>query len=64
MDLAKLTKKAQDVFNKRGGTQAAKADLDQLRDIAKRKGSMTDKAKQAAAALKDPGAKGPDRSRR
>ncbi len=58
MDFKKLAGKAKKVVDDRGGTDALKKDLNELKDIAKSKGSMADKAKEAAAALKDPGAKG------
>jgi hypothetical protein len=57
-NLANMAKKAVD---KRGGTDALKADLNELQKIAKGKGSASDKAKQAAAALKTPGAGKPHR---
>jgi hypothetical protein len=55
MDFKKLTQRAKKVVDDRGGTEALKKDLDELKDIAKGKGSITDKAKEAAAALKHPG---------
>jgi hypothetical protein len=58
MNLKKLADQAKKVVDKRGGTDALKADLSELQTIAKGKGSAADKAKAAAAALKDPGAKG------
>jgi hypothetical protein len=58
MDFKKLADKAKDTIDKRGGTDALKADAEELKKIAKGKGSLTDKAKAAASALKDPGAKG------
>lgn len=63
MNFKNLADKAKDAFNKRGGANAAKADLSELKDIAGRKESLGEKAKHAAEALKDPGAKGPDRPR-
>jgi general stress protein YciG len=57
-----LANKAREMFNKRGGTEAAKEDLQELKDIHARGGSMSDKAKAAVDALKEPGLKGPDRS--
>jgi hypothetical protein len=42
------------------GSKAAKEDADELRDIAQGQGSITDKAKQAAAAIREPGAHHPD----
>jgi hypothetical protein len=57
-----LANKAREIFNQRGGTEAAKGDLQELKDIHARGGSMSDKAKAAVDALKEPGMKGPDRS--
>ena len=51
------------LIDKRGGTDALKADAEELKNIATGPGSASDKAKRAADALKDPGAKGPDRPR-
>ena len=51
-----LTSKAREIFNKRGGTEAAKGDLQELKDIHARGGSMSDKAKAAVTTLKEPGA--------
>jgi hypothetical protein len=59
--LSSLTNKARELFHKRGGTDAAKEDLQELKDIHAGEGSMSDKAKAAADALKEPGAPGPDR---
>jgi hypothetical protein len=59
MDFGKLAHKTKDLFNKRGGTEAAKEDLEELKDIVGKDESLTDKAKDAAEALKDPGAAGP-----
>jgi hypothetical protein len=60
--LSSLTEKAKALFNKRGGMDAAKADAQELKDIHASEGTMSDKAKAAVDALKDPGAKGPDRA--
>ena len=60
--LSSLSHKAKEMFHKRGGTEAAKGDLQELKDIHTGGGSMSDKAKSAVDALKDPGVKGPDRS--
>lgn len=57
-----LANKAKEMFHKRGGTEAAKGDFQELKDIHAGGGSMSDKAKAAVDALKDPGVKGPDRS--
>lgn len=58
MNLKNLTAQAKKLVDKRGGTDALKGDLNELKDIAKGQGSVKDKAKEAASALKDPGAKG------
>jgi|SRR5215204_7113425 len=58
MDFKKLADKAKDAIDKRGGVDSLKADAEELKKVAKGKGSLTDKAKAAAAALKDPGARG------
>ena len=63
MDLKSLQRKAKQLIDKRGGTESLKADAEELRDVAKGPGTLTDKAKRAGEALKDPGAKGPDTPR-
>lgn len=55
VDFRKLSTQAKNLVEKRGGTDALKRDAEQVREIAKGKGSLSDKAKAAAAALKDPG---------
>ena len=55
VNFRKLADKAKDQVDKRGGTDALKGDLDELKDIAKGKGSVKDKAKAAGKAIKDPG---------
>jgi hypothetical protein len=59
--LSDLTERAKAMFSKRGGADAAKADAQELKDVAQSEGSTSDKAKEAGEALKDPGEKGPDR---
>jgi hypothetical protein len=59
-NLGRLAKKAKEVMDKRGGSDALKEDADELKGIAKGKGSLTDKARAAAGALKDPGKAGAD----
>ena len=59
MDFGKLTEKAKQMFNKRGGMEAAKEDATELKDIAGKDESLVDKAKDAEAAIQDPGAPGP-----
>jgi hypothetical protein len=56
-NVRKIADKAKDRVEKRGGGGALKEDADELKDIAKGKGSLKDKAKAAGKALKDPGAK-------
>jgi hypothetical protein len=55
MDFKKLADKAKDTVDKRGGVDSLKADAEELKRVAKGGGSITDKAKAAAAALKEPG---------
>jgi len=64
MDFKKLADKAKDAIDKRGGVDSLKADAEELKRVAKGDGSLTDKAKAAAQALKEPGAgKEPARSK-
>jgi hypothetical protein len=58
--ISDMTDKAKGLFDKRGGTDAAKKDAMEVKDIAGKDESVTDKAKDSAEALKDPGAPGPD----
>lgn len=58
MDWKKLADKAKDVVDKRGGPESAKQDAEELRDIAQGQGTMSDKLKAAAQAIKEPGAHG------
>lgn len=59
VDFKKLSDRAKDLVEKRGGPDGLKQDAAQLREIAKGKGSMADKAKAAAAAFKESGAEDP-----
>jgi hypothetical protein len=59
--LSDLVNKAKGAFQKRGGSQAAKEDAQELKDVQAGGGGTTDKAKEAGEALKDPGAQGPER---
>lgn len=61
MNLGRLTSRAKDIFAKRGGTEAAKKDAQELKDIARSDASLGDKAKAGVEALKDPGAPGEGR---
>ena len=58
MDLNRLFRRAKKEIDDRGGTGALKEDAEELAAVAKGHGSITDKAKEAADALKDPGAPG------
>ena len=60
MNFKSLRRKAVQMIEKRGGNQSVKEDAQELMDIAKGQGTLSDKAKRAGDALKDPGAKGPD----
>jgi hypothetical protein len=55
-----IADKAKQTFQQRGGSEAAKEDAEELRDIARGQGSITDKAKEAAAAIREPGGHHPD----
>ena len=55
VNLRRLTDQAKKIIDKRGGTDAAKEDAEELADIAKGKGTMKDKAKAAGEAIKKPG---------
>ena len=56
MDLKRLTNRAKDIVEKRGGTDSVKEDAGELKDIASGEGALKDKAKAAAEAIKEPGA--------
>jgi hypothetical protein len=60
VNFKRLADQARKTIDKRGGMDSVKEDAQELRDIAKGKGSLSDKAKEAGKAIKDPGAKGPD----
>jgi hypothetical protein len=60
VNFRRLTDQAKRIVDKRGGTDALKEDAEELKDIAKGKGSLKDKAKAAGQAIKDPGAPGED----
>ena len=60
MDIDKLADQAKKLIDDRGGMDALKEDAEELKDIAQGEGSVTDKAKAAVDAIKDPGAKGED----
>lgn len=54
VDFKRLSDRAKDLVEKRGGPDALKKDAAELREIAKGRGTLSDKAKAAAAALKQP----------
>ena len=63
MDFKRLQLKARQLIDRRGGTTSLKEDAEELRDIAKRPGSASEKVKRAADALKEPGANTSGRDR-
>lgn len=58
MNFKSLFDKAKKTVDDRGGVQSLKEDAEELKNVATSKGSLSDKAKGAAAAIKDPGAPG------
>lgn len=58
MNLKRLFDKAKKTVDDRGGVQSLKEDAEELKTVAKGRGGLADKAKGAAAAIKDPGAPG------
>lgn len=54
MNLGRLALRAKEQIDRRGGTEALKRDVEQLRVIAQGKGSAGEKAKRAADAIRDP----------
>ncbi len=58
MKFKSLIDKAKKTVDERGGVQSLKEDADELKKVATGKGSLSDKAKGAAAAIKEPGAPG------
>jgi hypothetical protein len=58
MDFKKLANKAKETIDKRGGVESLKADAEELKKVAQGKGSLSDKAKAAAQAIKEPGERG------
>jgi hypothetical protein len=60
MDLKSMFNKGKKMVDERGGVESLKEDAQELQGIAKGKGSLTDKAKEAAAAVKEPGSNEPD----
>ena len=58
MDFGKLADEIKHAVDERGGVDSLKEDAEELKDIATGKGSVTDKAKEAVEAIKDPGQAG------
>jgi len=58
MGLMDLFKKGKDEMDKRGGVNAAMEDANELKDVATSDKDITDKAKDAVNAVKEPGAPG------
>ena len=56
MDWKRVADQAKEVIDKRGGPKSLKEDADELRNIAEGPGTLADKAKEAAEALREPGA--------
>ncbi len=56
MNFRSLSKMAKRVVDQRGGTEAVKADAERLKDIARGQGTLSEKSKRAAEALREPGA--------
>ena len=61
MDLKRLHDRAKDLVEKRGGADSVKEDAGELRDVAKGEGSLKDKAKAAAEAIKEPPGAAPEK---
>ena len=59
MNWKAMADKAKQTFQQRGGSKAAKEDAEELRNIVQGQGSVADKAKEAAAAIREPGAHDP-----
>ncbi|HEX2467904.1 MAG TPA: hypothetical protein VHJ54_06835 [Solirubrobacterales bacterium] len=55
MNLKRITDRAKELVEKRGGIESLKRDAAELKNIATGKGSLKDKAKAATEAVKKPG---------
>jgi hypothetical protein len=58
VDWKKLTDKAEQLIDERGGMESVKEDAQELAGIAEGEGSLTEKLKAAGQAIKQPGAPG------
>lgn len=54
MKLSRFTKMARDAIDRRGGVDGVKRDVERAREAARGPGSVTDKARAAAEALRKP----------
>jgi hypothetical protein len=61
MNLSNLTSRVKNLINTRGGMDSVKEDAQELKDIAGRDESATEKTKDAVDAIRDPGAPGEDK---
>ena len=57
VNIKSIADKVKGTVQKRGGTESVKEDAGELKDIASGEGSLADKAKKGADAVKEPGAK-------
>jgi hypothetical protein len=60
VNFSSIVDKAKELVGKRGGTESLKEDAAEVKDIATGEGSVTDKAKAAVEAVKEPGAGEPE----
>ena len=58
MNFSRIFRRAKKTVDDRGGTDTLVEDAKELASVAKSKGSVTDKAKAASEAVRDPGAPG------
>jgi hypothetical protein len=58
VDWKKLADRAKQVVDQRGGSGSVKEDAQEVKSIFQGEGTLADKAKRAAAAIKEPGAGG------
>ena len=56
VNIKSIADKVKGTVQKRGGTESLKEDAGELKDIASGEGSLADKAKKGADAIKEPGA--------
>jgi hypothetical protein len=56
MDWKRLSQQAKQIVDKRGGPESLKEDAEELRDIAESRGTTSEKLKEAAQAIREPGA--------